>query len=370
MIETLGTGGAERMLCTLASGQVRSGDDVTVAVLRPPLDLACELEASGVGVVVLPRHHKWSLLYGAGRIAALAAQSGAEVVHAHLYFAAIQVGLGRMLRWIPALSVVTFHNLAYRTGANRRGARLCLRQMLARLIYRFGIDQYIAVSHAVARHYSRRLGLSGIHVVHNAVDLGVFSGPDRVAPSDASTRCPNLLLPGRLVHEKGHADLLDAILLLRNRGRCLNVVLAGGGPLRAVLERRIDEAGLRDSVRITGSIAHAELVTEMARADIVVVPSRFEGFGLTALEALALARPVVASRAGGLPEVVEHERSGLLFEPGDASGLADAIERLLDNPALAEKLGRVGRDRVVLCFEAERAVERVRAIYRAGGSLR
>jgi glycosyltransferase involved in cell wall biosynthesis len=173
----------------------------------------------------------------------------------------------------------------------------------------------------------------------------------------------SVVIPGRLVHEKGHADFLQALALLRTQGRQLSVTLAGHGPIRTTLERQIGQLGLDGCVSITGSLAHAQLLDVVQAADLVVVPSRFEGFGLTALEAMALGRPVLATTTGGLPEVIEHGASGWLVPPQDPAQLAQAIGQLMDDAPLRQRLGAAGRTRAQQHFSLPTVTARLRDIY-------
>jgi glycosyltransferase involved in cell wall biosynthesis len=260
--------------------------------------------------------------------------------------------------------VVTFHNLAYAPGVNKAGAGLRWRKRLAAALYPRGFDAMLGVSAAVARHYERALGLRGVQVVHNPVPRAVAG---RAVPGPAPVAVPggfSLVVPGRLVHEKGHADFLQALVRLRAEGRRLSVTLAGHGPLRASLEQQMAQLGLTGGVAITGALPHAQLLDLVQAADLVVVPSRFEGFGLTALEAMALGRPVLATTAGGLPEVIEHGASGWLVAPQDPALLAQAIGQLMDDAPLRQRLGAAGRQRAQQHFSLHAVTARLRDIYR------
>lgn len=293
VIDTLARGGAERLLVILLPELARQGHDVAVAVRGAPYDLQPELEVAGVPVIRLPKRHKWNLIAGARDIAR--AMPDADILHAHLYFPAVNTALARLLGLTRAKTCVTFHNLAY-AGANRDGVKLRLRKHLARRLYPRGMDTCLAVSRAVADHYGKALSLDRIAVLHNPIDL------DAIAATSAPPRSPeaplHIVLPGRLVHEKGHRDLLDALRDPRFTGTALRITFAGHGRLQGSL--RSLAADLLFPLEITGNLEHAAFLSVMAGADIVVVPSRFEGFGLTALEAMALSKPVIASTAGGI----------------------------------------------------------------------
>jgi glycosyltransferase involved in cell wall biosynthesis len=145
---------------------------------------------------------------------------------------------------------------------------------------------------------------------------------------------------GRSSPEKGFDVLLDALRLARDGGMDIVLEIVGEGPDRAALESRCVQLGLVDAVRFVAPLRRAELQERMAEAHAVVVPSRREGLGLVAVEALALGRPVIASRVGGLPEVVT-AGTGVLVDPEDPAALARAFASLplpsppKDAPAVA-----------------------------------
>jgi glycosyltransferase involved in cell wall biosynthesis len=362
LIETLGRGGAEHLLVTLLPELVRQGDEVAVAVLRGPMDLSPALEAAGITVHRLAPRHRWHLAGAAKELGALARQGGFEVVHAHLYFPAVITALSKRLGWLRAATVVTFHNLAYASGVNKAGPGLRFRRKLAAALYPRGINVFLGVSAAVSAHYQTALGLQNpVKVLHNPVTPRALLRP--VLPISVDPATAHVVVPGRLVHEKGHADFLLALQALLAQGRSLRVTFAGGGPLQGALTEDIARLGLSGAVTITGPLEHAAMLSAMAAADLVVAPSRFEGFGLTALEAMALGRPVLATTAGGLPEVIEHGRSGWLVPPNDPAALALALAALLDDAPLRARLAAAGRQRAETHFSLPAIAAQLRSIY-------
>ncbi len=336
IIETLGRGGAERLLVVVLPELARQGHEVAVAVRSGPYDLQPELEESGVPVIRLPKRKKWNLISGARDI--VSAMPDADVLHAHLYFPAVNTALVRLLGLSSAKTCVTFHNQAY-AGANRDSLPLRLRKTLARWVYSRGIVVKLAVSHAVADHYRDALRLNSVGVLYNPIDLKAVNNI-RMVPR-AIDEPVHIVLPGRLVPEKGHLDLIAALRDPRLADRSLRITFAGHGRLRAELQRLA--GGLLFPLTITGELDHARFLKLVSTADIVIIPSRFEGFGLTALEAMSLSKPVIASTAGGLPEVLGD--TGRLFEVGNVAAIAGAIVELADDPSLREYMGAAARTR-------------------------
>jgi glycosyltransferase involved in cell wall biosynthesis len=139
------------------------------------------------------------------------------------------------------------------------------------------------------------------------------------------------------------------------------LLIAGDGPDRRILEALAQSLGLRQAVFLGWRNDAANI---MADVDLLAVPSRWEGFGLVTLEAMALAKPVVASHVSALPEIVVPGETGLLVRAGDFGGLADSIDSLLADPQRATVMGRVGRDRARREFTVERMAQRTADVYR------
>lgn len=352
VIETLGRGGAERLLVTLLPALRAQGVEAAVAVLRPPYDLQPEIEAAGVPVIRLEQRRKWRLLQMARAIAVAARQQNADLVQAHLYFPGLGVALMRLLRQSPARTLMSFHNLAY-AGANRGGTKLRLRRGLARGCLSRGMDGYVAVSDAVAEHFADALGLPRPEVIPNPLDPAVR----QIRPEPLTRDLRSIVVPGRLVPEKGHEDLLAALQRV-GLPEGAEVIFAGGGPLDERL--RAAAAAFGGRVRLTGWLSHADLLQEVARADLVVLPSRHEGFGIAAIEALALGRPMISTTAGGLPQAVGD--AARLVPPQDPGALATALQSLLDEPKARLALAALGPDQAAQ-FEAGAIAARYIALY-------
>jgi glycosyltransferase involved in cell wall biosynthesis len=152
-----------------------------------------------------------------------------------------------------------------------------------------------------------------------------------------------IVCAGRFRHEKGHGLLVEALAELSGRRVPYHCVLAGEGPLRGEIEAQIHAQGLDDEVTLVGHLGHAELLDAIASAAVLAVPSTHEGMGLAAAEAVALGVPVVASRVGGLPEVVTDGQTGVLVESRRAEEFATALEGILNRPV--GLLSRIRGDR-------------------------
>jgi glycogen synthase len=221
-------------------------------------------------------------------------------------------------------------------------------------------DWVTGVSAAVLGEVRRRVPetVPRSAVVHNSIPA------PSLAPEALPFDPPCLLCLGRLIPEKGFDLALEAFARLRARYPALRMVVAGEGRARTELENQSAVLGVADLVEFVGWVSPAEVPSLVNRATVVVVPSRWqEPFALAALEAALMARPVVAARVGGLPEVVEHQRTGLLFEKEDVEGLTASIGLLLEDPALAAEMGAVARERALNTFDWTRFVDAHESLY-------
>ena len=178
---------------------------------------------------------------------------------------------------------------------------------------------------------------------------------------------PNGLLvfcAARLSPEKGLPILLEAANALRGDFPHLRVLVAGDGPQKSELEQAAQALEMRQMVSFVGQKSADEIAGLMQAADIYVQPSLGEGLGLGAVEAMASGLPVIASRVGGLPEVVLHGETGLLVPPSDAPALADAL-RLLTNANRRAEMGSAGRVRAQTHFDTARMVGETRVVYQS-----
>ncbi len=179
---------------------------------------------------------------------------------------------------------------------------------------------------------------------------------------------PRILFLGRLVPNKGFDLALTAFAAIVEHFPHVRLVVAGNGPARTELQRQAADLGLSGSVDFLGWVAPHTVPTLINTATVVVVPSReWEALPLVALEAACMARPVVAARDGGLPEVVVHERTGLLVEREDSDGLAKAICLLLEHPEAATQMGQAARRRALEMFSLGRCVSAYDELYRRLG---
>jgi glycogen(starch) synthase len=232
-----------------------------------------------------------------------------------------------------------------------------------------GADWVTSVSHNVQ---TTVLGLVPDVKSHCSVVYNGLTPPVRTeAPSEPADP-PQLLCVCRLLRWKGIDIALGALAMLLARFPSLRLIVAGDGPARAELEEQVGLLGVNHAVSLIGMVSPTDVPALMSRATIVLVPSRDEeGFGLVALHAAFAERPVIASRVGGLPEVVLDGETGLTVPPEDAQALAEAIASLLEDRSRAAALGSAARTRALERFTVSRMADQYEGLYerlRGGGA--
>ena len=206
------------------------------------------------------------------------------------------------------------------------------------------------------RHLERQVGIppEKIAVIPAAIDTSMFR------PLEHGTRHSKIVLNvGRLDPLKAQNMLVMACLRLRNLKVPFECKIIGDGPERANLLRLINELGLDAKVRLLGAKTNREIVQHYQEASVFVMPSLREGLGVAAMEAMACGVPVVATKVGGVPELVEDGRTGFLVEVGDHQELAGKIALLLNDNQLRTKMGREARRRVIESFDINKQVKRL-----------
>lgn len=206
-----------------------------------------------------------------------------------------------------------------------------------------------------------------VSVVHNGIDAVRWRVPRAAARAARAAReaaaGPQLVYFGRLEYEKGVQDLIAALPRIRRRHPGTRLLVAGSGTQREFLDERVAAHRVGRSVEFLGHLPDADLAALLRTADAVVLPSRYEPFGIVALEAAAVGATLVASTAGGLGEVVRDGETGLTFAPGDVPGIADAVSHALAEPAAAARRARAAKARLRRDFDWSRIAADTANIY-------
>jgi glycosyltransferase involved in cell wall biosynthesis len=360
LLATGSSGGAQEHVYNLVTRLDRERYDVSVLALSGGPGVR-RLERTGLSVCVLDEMSDEEAI---SAVASHLAAVDADVVHNHMYRAEV---VGTQAAWSVAAAgrrrpfvVGTVHSSRIRSEEDRD----LLRGLTPRM------DHLIAVSRAIVRKLEDegRVG-APISLIYNGVDLARYSEqaacPTLLQEFDIPADASIVGVVARLEPEKGHPTLLEAWPAVLRQVPGARLLIVGEGSQRELLEVQAASLGLLDSVApavlFTGRRDDVPAVT--AALDVAVLPSYREAQGLSILEAMALSRPVVASAVGGIPEMIDDGRTGLLVPPKDAAALAAAITRLLRDPAEATRIGRAGHDLVHERYCVEQMVRAVETIY-------
>ncbi|MCL4813439.1 MAG: glycosyltransferase family 4 protein [Vicinamibacteraceae bacterium] len=356
-----GIAGSEGHLLRLLPGLAARGLDVRMIELVEPGagdgGFAAALGSQGVPVeqLVIRRHVDPRVPVALAR---RFRELHPDIVHTHLVHADLY-GLRAARRASVPCAISSRHN----TDLFRR--RLACRILTRRTAAH--ADVVVAISHAVARFVTDVEGIDRRRVT--TVHYGLDPQPDDrdarrawrerfgIAPG-----APLVGMVGRLVPQKGVDVLLEAFPMVAAAVPGARLVVAGDGAQRGALEAQTSRLGLNGAVAFTGWIERAQPF--MSACDVVAVPSRYEGFGLVALEAMAARRPIVATSVDALPEIVEQGSTGLLVPPADASALAAALATTLSAPDRGAAMGEAGYARLLAHFTVDRMVEATMGVYR------
>jgi len=344
-----GFSGGEVQLFLLIEGLARRGHRNTLVC---PPDSRSALRAAELSVPCepVPMRNSFSPRGVRGTLAALRRRRP-DLVHLHT---------GRA-NWIGGLAAARLGLPAITT---RRMDRAVKRGPRTRWLYGRGVAHAVAISETVRqRLLDGGVPAEKISLIPSAVDPATLRPARERGDLRRELGVANgafcLLALARLTRRKGIDLLLDALARLEAPPLLL---VAGDGDERAALEAQRDRAGLRERVRFLGR--REDKACLLSACDAFVMPSRQEGLGVAALEALACGRPVVASRVGGLAESVRDGENGLLVTPDDSLALARAIERLQQDPELRARLGAAGPKRVAEGHLAEQMCDAYEALYR------
>jgi sugar transferase (PEP-CTERM/EpsH1 system associated) len=357
VLHTLAVGGTENGVVNLVNALAGDARHTVIAVTTSG-PLAARLPA-GVAVHALGKRPGVDPA-AVVRLTRLLRRLRPDIVHSRNWGAFDAVAAAR-LAGVP----VVIHGEHGREAADPEGQdrrRNRLRRLLSPLI-----AQWVTVSHDLRRWLVHRVGIPADRVltIHNGVDTARFAEGDREAAREAlglEPGRPVVGTVGRLDPVKDHVRLVTAFRSVAARRSDARLVICGDGPLREELHRAVDAVRLQGSVRLLGE--RDDVPRVLAALDVFTLPSIAEGISNTVLEAMASGLPVVATRVGGNPELVEDGVTGRLVEPRRTEALAEALLGYLNDPVLARLHGKAARQRCVAEFSLERMAARYLALYR------
>jgi len=286
-----------------------------------------------------------------------------NIVHSHKYKDTILAGSAAKMAGVPYV-VRTVHGLR-EPFHGLRSLKMNIYEWIERKMHKHCVDAIIAVSPQIEGRLKYEHDVGKIVCVKNGLDLEGFPSlvhRDRKRAELGIGEDTCLIgAVGRLTPVKGLEYLLDATRILVSRQCRVQVAIVGDGNLRGALEQQARDLGIVENIVFLG---HREDTQELMSAlDIFALPSLSEGIPMALLEAMAAGRAIVASRVGGIPEVIRDGVEGFLVESRDVQGLADRCLQLIEYPALAGQVGRASRTRVEQNFSARDMAQRVASLY-------
>lgn len=354
LIPTLDRSGAEKQMVLLAGGLPRDRFRVEVAALTRLGPLEAELRQADIPVTSIGKRLKLDPL-ALARLTRFLKAKRFDVVQTWIFAANTY---GRIAARGAKVPVVITAEMAVDLWKGRR--QLDIDRRLARWT-----DRVVGNSRAVVEFY-RKAGIPEDRLAMIPSGIGAEEPP---AVDPAAVRlelglagdAPLVIFAGRLAAQKGVADLIAALDLLHYGMPELRTLIVGDGPLRSQLEELAHAFRLDSRVHFLGH--RNDVPRLLAAADLLVLPSLYEGLPNVVLEAMRFAKPVVATAAPGTTEVVADGRTGLLVPPGDPPALARAMRTVLRDPDLARRLGAEGRTRVDAEFRADTMIARFADLY-------
>jgi colanic acid/amylovoran biosynthesis glycosyltransferase len=278
------------------------------------------------------------------------------VGHVHAHFAGMAA---RTAFWINKFFPITFSFTAH---AN---------DIFVPTNFEIGLDKLVDTAGAIITETDYAAQFLGdrfpdrsgrVHRIYNGLDLSEFGR------AKFSSVPPLIISVGRLIPKKGFSALIRACGLLAERGKSFRCEIIGEGPVESDLREQIEQRGLQRHVILAGPRPQSQLRRRLAAANVFVLPSVIDSEGgmdnlpTVIMEAMATGLPVVSTNIGGIPEMVIENETGFLVQPGDAPAMADAIEKVIDDPLLAQRLGQFGYKRAETLFSIEKNVRELCAL--------
>ena len=354
VIWSLGLGGAEQVVIRLAAGLDRRKFAPVICCLNEPGPFAAKAREAGVEVVALRKRGPLDLRV-LSKLVRLMRERRIQVVHTHLWGANLWGRLAARRAGVPVV-IATEHNV----DTWKRPIHFLIDRWLAPRT-----TALVAVSRQVRDFYeSRGVGRGRWQVVYNGIEAGEPPARRRGAAYRSLGLVngqPVVGLVGRLVPAKAPSLFVQAVGQARRQMPGLKALIVGEGPLRAEVEAEVRRLGLEAHVVLTG--LRTDVPELLAGMDALVFSSEREGLSMAMLEAMAAGVPVIATRVGGTPELIDSGVTGVLVPPNDVETLAKALVSVLTDVAKADALRHAARTRITQQFSLQQMIETHETLY-------
>lgn len=354
LIDELDVGGTEQQILELVKRLDRRRYLPLVCCFRPG-KVSREIESAGVRVVVLRKRAKADLRLVLALVR-LMRRERIDLLQTYLFTANTWGRLAGILARVPVI-VSSERNVDIWEEPYKR--------LIGKLLDRW-TRATIGNSEAVKTYLTRKgLPRDKVRVIYNGVDPSRFEGPDTSYATKTELGIPlhhpTVLLLARLEPQKDPRTFLQAAAMVSEKLPAVSFLVVGGGTLQPELELEARALGLGDRVIFTGP--RRDVARLLAACDVSVISSVKEGMSNTIMESMAAGKPMAATNVGGNPELIEEGKTGLLVRPRDAAGLAAAIGRILEEPALAKAMGLRAKTRIAQLFSVDAMVEATQRLY-------
>ncbi len=352
VIDSLGSGGAESLLKNFAlEAKENNIFDIEIATLYSNAIFKDEIKNAGIPVWDLNLRYKYDFR-GILKIITLIKKRKYDIIHVHLFPADIFAASASLFLPKDIVWIFSEHNDYNR----RRSYKFC------KILDGFTYSRYskiICVSKQVEFALLNWIpsNKGKTKVIPNAIPIPKFLNPCPVKTYD-------ILFVGRLTKQKGVEILLKAVKVLKDEyGRNLKIAIVGDGELKEQLNNLTVELGVNREVKFLG--VRKDVKELMVSSKIFVLPSRWEGFGIVIIEAMSNMLPIIATSVGGIPEIIENGKDGILVPPENPKALARAISNLLENEELREKLSKAAYKKVKEEFSIKKYSVQMLDLYRS-----
>jgi len=348
ILAELGFGGAERLLLDIIRSTDRSCFDIEVVCVVTGGAFEKELEKIDVPVTIIGKNTKLGLDVF-WKIRKHLLQTKPDIVHTHLFAGDFWGKIGAKLAGIKCI-ISTEHNVNISEGFMKDTIKTFTNTFTKKII---------AVSGAVKKYTIKKYKTSAdkIDVIYNGIDLSRF----HFKIPDFDKEKIILGSVGRLTEQKGHRYLIDAFEKIIEKFPQAELWIVGEGELKEKLQTQIEKLKLAEHVKLLGT--RRDIPEILTQFDVFVMPSLWEGLGITVIEAMVTGLPVIASGVDGLRELIEDGETGILVESKNAESLAEAIMKLLEDQSLAISLGKNAKQEIVENFDMTKMVKKYEEAY-------
>jgi glycosyltransferase involved in cell wall biosynthesis len=352
VVSTLTVGGAEQLATRLTLRLMDRTESVFLCSAGgEPFEPVLRDARARLEMIPRPRQRPLALARASLALARILRRERPNVIHAHNPVCGVVSAAARLLARQPEIAIVTtYHGLLPRS--HRRAARA----LAASSDFVVGVSP-AATSDLVAGGFPA----DRVATIPNGIDINRRVEPAAVRAEFDLEEAELLVSVGRYVEEKDYPTLVDAVGLLISKHPRLRALIVGEGPLDRALQKKIDDAGLEKIVKLTG--LRTDAIDIASAADVFVLSSVSEGLPLALLEAMAHGRAVVATRIGGIPDLIADGENGVLVPTADPAALAEAIGRVLDDPILRTRFGEAGRACVARFHSEDAMLEDYEKLY-------